>query len=488
AATITSSSQPNMAVRWSLSGPACPNSCGTIDASGGYTAPQVLPAASIVTITAHSAADQSKQASMDLTITSQFTLQLTAPETVLTSANAVVVATMIPIAGSNPSTIIYWSLVGTGCTGTACGILSSVTAQNTTSNSISGRDIESANYTAPGNAPTPNTVIIMASPQADPTKKAQATIIVQARSGLVLSPAAATVAANRRVTLSTQLNGTTNSAVNWSVNSIAGGNAAVGKICVLNSNPCSTVLSSDASQVDYLAPGALPLPNPVSVQATSIGDATKMAIAQITVINHDLVSVLPGNVTLPPGAVQKFSASVLGSANQSVVWQLQGSGCAIANACGTIISDGTYTAPGIPPVPNALNVIAISSDDTAQSGSATVSISNSVNIQFLHPASIYAGAATGFTLRVDGGGFRATAPGPGSTLLVGGNPRTTNCVSTAQCTAPVFASDVASTGQISIQLQNFDGKPIKHRVTRGACSKYWRCRDHSDRRGAGCDR
>ena len=232
---------------------------------------------------------------------------------------------------------------------------------------------------------------------------------------------------------------------------------ALGQICVVNSNPCSVLTSSSAPQVDYLAPGLLPSPNPVTVQATSAADATKNATSQITIINHDLVSVLPGTVTLAPGGIQLFAASVLGTTNQSVVWQLQGSGCGASGACGTIASDGTYTAPGTPPTPNLLQVVAISSDDTSQSGSANVTISTGANIQSLHPASVYAGGADGFTLRVDGGGFHATSPGPGSTLLIGGSSRTTNCTTSAECTAPVFASDVVSPTNLTVQLQNPDG-------------------------------
>ena len=58
---------------------------------------------------------------------------------------------------------------------------------------------------------------------------------------------------------------------------------------------------------------------------------------------------------------------------------------------------------------------------------------------------------------MDGGSFHATSPGLGSTLLLGGSSRTTNCTTSAECTAPVFASDVASPGKVTIQLQNPDG-------------------------------
>ena len=175
-----------------------------------------------------------------------------------------------------------------------------------------------------------------------------------------------------------------------------------------------------APQVEYLAPGTIPSPNPVSATAVSAADSTKSASAQITVLNHVLVSVQPGSITLSPLAVQGFTASVLGTGNQNVVWQVQGAACSTAGICGTINASGTYTAPSAAPTPDAIQVVAISSDDTSQSGIANVTISPGANILTLHPSSVYAGAAQGFTLRVDGSGFAASSPGPASAVLIRG--------------------------------------------------------------------
>jgi hypothetical protein len=272
-----------------------------------------------------------------------------------------------------------------------------------------------------------------------------------------VSPATATLAANHRVTLSAQANGTSNTSVNWSVNGVPGGNATFGQICVVGSSPCQTVTNTTAPQVDYVAPGAIPSPNPVSATAASAADSTKSGSAQITVINHVLVSVQPGAVTLAPQAVWGFTASVLGTSNQSVVWQVQGTACSAAGICGSVNTFGIYTAPAAPPVPNTIQVAAISSDDTSQSGLANVTISTGANILTLHPSSVYAGAAQGFTLRVDGSGFTATSPGPGSSILIGGPARVTVCISALECTAPITAADAAVAGSVSIQIQNPNG-------------------------------
>lgn len=452
-ATITSAGHPDASVRWSLTGPTCPTACGTVDLNGNYTAPAILPSPTSATLTAQSVADSSKQASAPVTITSNFTLQVTAPPTVPVGGTASIVATLTPVPGSNPSTALSWSLSGPGCSSTACGTLTVITTQGAGGTVTQG----TATYNAPTTAPNPDTVTVTVTPQADPSKKAQATMAVQPGVSVSLSPVTDTLAANHRVTLTAQVFGTANTGVTWSVSGVSAGNSTLGQICAVASNPCQSIATAAAMQVDYIAPGAIPQPNPVSVVATSVADSTKSASSQITVINHVLVSVLPASVTLAPLAVQAFNASVLGTSNQSVVWQIQGTACANAGVCGSVDANGNYTAPGSAPSPDALQVAAISSDDTTQSGSASVTISTGANILTLHPASVYAGAANGFTLLVEGTGFAPSSPGPGSTLLVAGTSRTTTCNTASACTAPVTAADVSVSGDVSIQIQNPDG-------------------------------
>jgi hypothetical protein len=451
-AAIASNGQPNPAIRWSISGPSCPVACGQLDTTGNYTAPQILPAPATVTLTAQSVADPAKLASATVTITSNFSLQLSAPPTVASGGSGVIAATLTPVAGSNPATQLAWTLSGVGCSGAGCGVLAVVTTQALGNGAMSS----SATYTAPVTPPNPGTVTVTVTPQADPSKKAQASISIQPGIGVALSPGTATLAGNHRVTLTAQVFGTTNNAVTWTVNALPNGTGNVGQICVVASNPCQPLSAGSNLQVDYQAPGAIPAPNPVTVRSTSVADATRSATSQIALINHVVVSVLPSTATLAPLAVQQFSATVLGANNQAVVWQIQGTACALAGACGAIDANGIYTAPASAPSPNTFAILAISSDDPLQSGSAHVTIATGANILGVHPASIYAGAANGFTLRVDGSNFAATAPGPGSVLLIAGSARTTTCNSVTECTAPVTAADVAAAGNVAVQLRNPD--------------------------------
>jgi hypothetical protein len=452
-ASITSNGKPDPTIRWSLSGPACPNNCGSVDSSGNFTAPNILPSSPIVTLAATSAADSSKQSSATLTITSHFTLQISAPASLQPSATSAIVATLTPVPGSDPDAVLSWSLSGTGCSGNACGILTVITTQSAGTGAIA----DTANYTAPAAPPQPNTIIVTVTPQADPSKQTQVSIAIQGGASLSLSPTTATLTANHRVTLTVTENGGSAGSFSWSVNAIPGGSATLGQICVVASSPCQPFTSGSATQADFLAPGAIPSPNPVSVQVASTANPALTASSQITILNHDLVSVLPNNVTLPPLAVQGFTATVLGTSNRAVVWQIQGAGCSVIGACGAITPSGTFTAPAAAPTPDAIQIVALSQDDSGQSGTASVIISTGVNILSLHPASVYAGAADGFTLTVDGSGFALSNPGPGATLRIGGTARVTTCSTINSCSAPVTSTDVAQPGNVTVQIQNPGG-------------------------------
>jgi hypothetical protein len=452
-ATIASSGKPDPSIRWSLSGSSCPNNCGAVDANGNYTSPAILPNPPSVTLTATSVADPSRQNSTTLTITSHFTLQVAAPSSLQPGITSAIVATLTPVPGSSPSAVLSWSLSGTGCSGSACGILSVITTQSAGGGAVA----DTANCTAPATAPQPNSVVITVTPQADPSKQAQSTITIQSGPSLGLSPSTATLAANHRVTLTATENGTIGASLAWSVSGVPGGNSTVGQLCVVASSPCQSVTSGTATQVDFIAPGAIPSSNPVSVQVALSGNPSIFASAQITVINHILLSVFPGSVTLTPLGMQGFTASVLGSSNQAVIWQIQGSACTVNGACGSITPAGTFTAPAAQPTPNTIQIVAVSQDDSTQSGAANVTISSGSNILSLHPASVYSGGANGFTLAVDGSGFVHSNRGPGSTLLIGGTARVTTCSSANSCSAPVTSTDVAQPGNVSVQIQNPSG-------------------------------
>ena len=273
---MTSNGHPDATVHWSLSGPSCPAGCGTVDASGNFTAPQILPASPAVTITAQSVADSSKQSSATITVTSTFSLQLSPGANITAGNSTIVSATLTPVVGSNPNTVLTWLLSGTGCSGAACGTLSSGATQSLGNGVMQ----TSMTYQAPSTPPNPGSVTITVTPQADATKKAQATFSIQPVVTVTLSPASFTLTAIHRATLTAQITGTSNTAVSWTVNGISGGNATFGQICVVVSSPCQS--AATGAQVDYIASGAIPNPNPVTIQVTSAANPAATSSAQIT--------------------------------------------------------------------------------------------------------------------------------------------------------------------------------------------------------------
>ncbi len=506
-----------------------------MDANGTYTAPQILPAATNITITATSIADPSKSAAASIAITSSFSLNLTGPSTVFTRTTVNYSAVVTPAASSNPSRAVAWSVSGAGCAGAACGTISaggaysapdtppapatvqitatpaadrskavsipvtipasltvSVTPTATTlalggtqafqaqvtgasdttvtwdvnsvvgGNSLVGTILNSqtdpnhTTYTAPASLPPGSTVSVRASSNANPNISSYAIVTLTTGVTVTLAPPSATRVSGQRQTFTAHANFTSNQNFSWVVAGVPGGNTAVGQICATGSDPCQPMTIGGGS-VDYLAPAGIPFPNPVSVTATSQADGATNSSASVTILPHLTLSVLPGSVTVPNGAQQSFTAAVVGTGNQQVLWTVTGSACGVSGACGSIDSSGMYTAPAFAPSPNRINVVATSSADTSQTAASAVTISIGPFIASLAPSSAAAGSTGGFTLAIAGSNFAVSSPGPGSTLFVAGNLRTTICSSSSLCTTSLSPADLQSAANLTVWVQNPGG-------------------------------
>jgi hypothetical protein len=314
-----------------------------------------------------------------------------------------------------------------------------------------------ATYTAPQILPVGGSVTIHAVSNANPSISASATITFTTAINVALSPAFATLALNHRQTFTVRVNNTPNQNVAWLVNGIAGGNSAIGQFCVMGSNPCQSVSTSNAGSVDYIAPSGLPSPNPVIITATSQAGGGESGSASVTILAHIGVTVQPGNAVIAIAGKFQFTAIVTGDKNSEVSWSITGAGCGQSGLCGSIDSTGLYTAPAAAPLPAMFTVVATSAADPNQSGTASVTISGDPVIFSLAPTSAYAGSAGGFTLLVSGNNLSSSSPGPGSTILVAGTPRTSFCVSSVQCVTSLAAADLQVAGNLTVQLQNPDG-------------------------------
>jgi hypothetical protein len=168
---------------------------------------------------------------------------------------------------NDPSSLgVTWSLSGAGCTGVACGTLSSMTPA-------------SVIYTAPNPAPNPATVSVVATSVTDNTKSATASVTIgpPPQIAVSVSPATSTVSINLTQLFSATVQyDFSNQGVNWTLS----GAGCTGTACGTLTNPTS---NGSTFGITYTAPSAVPAPATVSITATSGADSTKSGSSTITV-------------------------------------------------------------------------------------------------------------------------------------------------------------------------------------------------------------
>ena len=439
-------SNPNLSISWSVSGAGCTAAaCGTISPSGAtaiYQAPSTVPVPNVITLTATPTADPTRAATINVTIVPPVSVTVT-PGTAAVALSTTQFFTAQVTGTANIG--VTWDVNGVVGGNATLGMVTNVSGASTTT------------YTAPAALPMPPTVVVHAVSVVNASATGQATITLTIPSALALTPTSATSAVIHRQPFTVTISGSQNTNVVWQVNGISGGNTAVGQICVVASTPCQPVSTAPAGSVEYLAPASVPAPNPVTLTVASQAFPAQFITAQITILAHIVVSVSPASANLAPATSQAFAANVLGTKDQTVTWNVTGAACGAAGSpCGVIDANGLYTAPISTPSPNAINIVATSSEDSTRAGSSSVSITNAITIASLLPASASAGGAGSFTLQVLGGNFLPTSPGPGSTIFVARTARTTSCVSRGACTTALTSTDLATAGNLSVTIQNPD--------------------------------
>ena len=160
--TAIVSGTSNTAVAWSLAGTGCSgSSCGSLSTSSTsavYAAPVVAPSPPIVTVKATSVADPSKSATASVTIVPVVVVTVTPTNTsVVTGATQQLSASVT----GTTNTAVTWTLQGAGCSGAACGTISTTGL-----------------YTAPSAAPSPPNVTVIATSSADSSKTGSASVAI----------------------------------------------------------------------------------------------------------------------------------------------------------------------------------------------------------------------------------------------------------------------------------------------------------------------
>jgi len=147
---------------------------------------------------------------------------------------------------------------------------------------------------------------------------------------------------------------TTDNSVSWAVNGVAGGNSTVGTI------------SSDGT---YTAPSTFPASGAVTIAATN---SSVQGTAQVSFVTPGL-TVSPASASVQTGTTQALTATVTGTSNTAVTWQVNG--VVGGNpTTGTISTTGLYTAPSSVPSSPTVTVTAISAADTAVTATSSLTI------------------------------------------------------------------------------------------------------------------
>lgn len=172
---------------------------------------------------------------------------------------------------------------------------------------------------------------------------------------VTVAPASASVPTNGTQQFTVTVTGAPNNQVYWYVN---GGSAN------------GTISSSGL----YKAPAVAPA-SPVTVRATLAVNSERSGTATVTVTGAAqtvAVSLSPTSVSVPTNATQQFAATVTGTANTAVTWQVNNVTGGNATV-GTINGSGLYTAPAAVPA-GAVTVTTISQADSTKSASANVTV------------------------------------------------------------------------------------------------------------------
>jgi hypothetical protein len=164
------------------------------------------------------------------------------------------------------------------------------------------------------------------------------------------------------------------------------------------------------------------------------------------------ITISPTTASVAGGATQQFTATVTGSTNTAVTWQVNGENGGDA-IIGTVSSTGLYTAPNVLPSTTTVAVIATSQADTTKAAPATVTLTAPAVTISISPASatLAAGATQQFTPTVTVTGSSNNAVTWSVNGIAGGNSTVgtvdANGLYTAPASPPKGAITVTATSQ-----------------------------------------
>jgi trimeric autotransporter adhesin len=219
---------------------------------------------------------------------------------------------------------------------------------------------------------------------------------------VTVSPNPINVAVSAQEQFTATVSGTSNPVVIWEVNGVAGGNSTVGTITTTGV---------------FTAPATIPSPATVAVTAVSAADNTSSGSAQTTIVDvgdalNVVVSTNPPVTQVYTTTTQTFIATVTGTSNTAVTWQV--SGITGGNATvGTIDTSGNYTAPSAVPSPATVTIEAVSQALSSAIGTESIQIVTNPSAAEPSPQTVSPGGSATYSLLLNA---NTGAPGQPITL------------------------------------------------------------------------
>jgi DNA-binding beta-propeller fold protein YncE len=214
---------------------------------------------------------------------------------------------------------------------------------------------------------------------------------------VTVTPPSALLVVNQSLTFTAIVTGATDTSVTWTCTFTTSTTAAGATTPTVSAAaPCTSaqgVLSnSQTTTVTYTAPATVPNPPPtVSIVATSNSNKKKTGSATVALDSGIRVTVTPATATVATGSSFQFHATLTTDPiPNDVTWLVtQATGTAIlptatscSPACGSIDTNGLFTAPSTVPATPAVTVIATSKLDTTRFAIATVTVVQAGPISF----------------------------------------------------------------------------------------------------------
>jgi len=369
-ATLTGSRHD--ALQWLVDGIAGGNAAtGTLAGSGTtvvYTAPSA-PGSHHVTVT--SAVNPAVLASATVAVQGPGGVTVT-PTFTSASINTNATLSITVAVSGTANTAVTWAVDG-------------VINGNSTVGTITGSG-DTVTYRAPAAA---GSHVVVASSVANALSAASITISALAPAALALSPASCTLAPSQSQSFTAVVQDSSNTAVTWTVDGIANGNATVGAI------------SGSGYTVSYAAPAALGSHTVAAhgVTDNAVASAT-VVIATPVVVSLALPLASPTRINV--SGAMLLSATVTGASNTAVTWTVDG----VVNGNASL---GAVTAPGpgntvlftAPATVGSHLVTASSVADPTRSASTTINVA-SATVQVATPALVVNVRSAPYNAKGDG--------------------------------------------------------------------------------------